>query len=155
MDTRSALEARALRYLSRREYSRLELERKLSVHTQAISGEILVDILNKLEQRGFLSAERVIEQIIHTRRPRYGNQYIVHELKEKGIDEHLISSVLPTLKETEKGAAFAVWQKKFGSLPTSLKERGKQIRFMSSRGFSSEVIHQLLAQIDKEDYEEL
>lgn len=155
MDARSALEARALRYLSRREYSRLELERKLSIHTQSTSGEILADILDKLEQRGFLSAERVIEQIIHTRRPRYGNQYIVHELKEKGIDAHLISSVLPTLKETEKGAAFAVWQKKFGRLPTNLKERGKQIRFMASRGFSSEVIQQLLAQIDKEDYEEL
>ena len=155
MNTRSALETRALRYLARREYSRLELERKLSVHAQATPGETLANVLDKLEQRGFLSAERVIEQIIHTRRPRYGNQYIVHELKEKGIDEHLISSILPTLKETEKGAAFAVWQKKFGTLPTNLKERGKQMRFMISRGFSSEIIRQLLSQTDKEDYEEI
>src|SRR5687768_1220493 len=97
---------RALRYLAQREYSRLELEQKLSVHARTFPPEALSAVLDKLEQNGFLSTERAVEQIIRTRRSRFGSQRIVYELKAKGIDEHLIHSALPFIKETELGAAF-------------------------------------------------
>ncbi len=151
MDTRSPLEMRALRYLAQREYSRRELEQKLSIHARSSAPEALSSVLDKLEQNGFLSAERVVEQIIRTRRSRFGSQRIVHELKEKGIDEHLIHSVLPSLKETELEAAFKIWQKKFGELPGTREERGKQMRFMMSRGFSMEVIQRVLSQANEEN----
>lgn len=141
---------RALRYLAQREYSRLELEQKLAIHARSSDQEALSSVLDKLEQNGFLSAERVVEQIIRTRRSRFGSQRIVHELKEKGIDEHLIHSVLPSLKETELEAAFKIWQKKFGKIPETREERGKQIRFMMSRGFSMEVIQRALSQANEE-----
>lgn len=150
MDTRSPLEMRALRYLAQREYSRRELEQKLSIHARSSAPEALSNVLDKLEQNGFLSAERAVEQIIRTRRSRFGSQRIVHELKEKGIDEHLIHSVLPSLKETELDVAFKIWQKKFGKLPSTREERGKQMRFMMSRGFSMEVIQQALLQANEE-----
>ena len=150
MDTRSPLEMRALRYLAQREYSRRELEQKLSIHARSSAPETLSSVLDKLEQNGFLSAERVVEQIIRTRRSRFGSQRIVHELKEKGIDEHLIHSVLPSLKETELETAFKIWQKKFGKLPSTREERGKQMRFMMSRGFSMEVIQQALLHANEE-----
>ena len=142
---------RALRYLAQREYSRQELEQKLSIHARSSTQEALSNVLDKLEQNGFLSAERVVEQIIRTRRSRFGSQRIVHELKEKGIDEHLIHSVLPSLKETELEAAFKVWQKKFGKLPETREERGKQMRFMMNRGFSMEVIQRVLSQANEEN----
>lgn len=151
MDTRSPLEIRALRYLAQREYSRQELEQKLAIHARSSSQEALSSVLDKLEQNGFLSAERVVEQIIRTRRSRFGSQRIVHELKEKGIDEHLIHSVLPSLKETELETAFKIWQKKFGKIPETREERGKQMRFMMSRGFSMEVIQQVLSQANEEN----
>lgn len=151
MDTRSPLEIRALRYLAQREYSRLELKQKLSIHAHSSAPDALAVVLDKLEQNGFLSAERVVEQIIRTRRSRFGSQRIVHELKEKGIEEHLIHSVLPSLKETELAAAFKVWQKKFGLPPNNREERGKQMRFMMSRGFSAEVMQQVLSQAGEED----
>ena len=150
MDTRSPLEMRALRYLAQREYSRLELEQKLFIHARSFAPEALSSVLDKLEQNGFLSAERVVEQIIRTRRSRFGSQRIVHELKEKGIDEHLIHSALLSLKETELDAALKIWQKKFGKLPDTREERGKQMRFMMSRGFSMEVIQQALLQANEE-----
>ncbi|MBP6057642.1 MAG: recombination regulator RecX [Nitrosomonas sp.] len=150
MDTRSPLEMRALRYLAQREYSRLELEQKLAIHARSSDQEALSSVLDKLEQNGFLSAVRVVEQIIRTRRSRFGSQRIVHELKEKGIDEHLIQSVLPSLKETELEAAFKIWQKKFGKVPDTREERGKQMRFMMSRGFSMEVIQRALSQANEE-----
>lgn len=151
MDTRSPLEIRALRYLAQREHSRLELEQKLSAHAQFFTPEALSSVLDKLEQNGFLSAERVVEQVIRTRRSRFGSQRIVYELKEKGIDAQLIDSILPTLRETELDTAFKIWQKKFGELPNTREERGKQIRFMMSRGFSMEVIQQVLSQADEEN----
>lgn len=142
---------RALRYLAQREYSRLELEQKLAIHARSSAPEALSSVLDKLEQNGLLSAERAVEQIIRTRRSRFGSQRIVHELKEKGIDEHLIHSVLPSLKETELEAAFKIWQKKFGKIPETREERGKQMRFMMNRGFSMEVIQRALSQANEEN----
>ena len=151
MDTRSPLEIRALRYLAQREHSRLELEQKLSAHALSSTPEAISSVLDKLEQNGFLSAERVVEQVIRTRRSRFGSQRIVYELKEKGIDEQLIDRILPTLRETELDVAFKIWQKKFGQLPNTREERGKQMRFMMSRGFSMEIIQQVLSQADEEN----
>ncbi len=94
MDTRSPLEIRALRYLAQREHSRLELEQKLSAHAQSSTPEAISSVLDKLEQNGFLSAERVVEQVIRTRRSRFGSQRIVYELKEKGIDAQLIAQYI-------------------------------------------------------------
>lgn len=151
MDALSTLEMRALRYLMQREYSRLELERKLSVYARSFSPEALSIVLDKLEQNGFLSAQRVVEQIIHKRRSRFGSQRIAYELKAKGIDEHLIHNALPALKESELAAAVKIWLKKFGKLPSTREERGKQMRFMMSRGFAMEVIQQVLSQTDEEN----
>lgn len=41
--------------------------------------------------------------------------------------------------------------KKFGTPPNDLKARSKQIRFMMSRGFSSDTINTLLSQAGKEE----
>ena len=143
------LETRALRYLARREYSRRELENKLSAFEQ--SHQTLSNLLDQLEQDGYLSTERFAEQTTRVRRPRFGSQRIVHELKEKGVDAHLIADILPDLKETDLETARQVWRKKFGALPSDLKERGKQIRFLVNRGFSSDVIHQVLSQADEDN----
>ncbi|MCE7913330.1 MAG: recombination regulator RecX [Nitrosomonas sp. PRO4] len=150
MDSRSPLEMRALRYLAQREYSRRELEQKLSFYARSCSTEALSNLLDKLEENGFLSAERAVEQITRMRRSRFGSQRIVYELKEKGIDEHLIDSVLPYLKETEFDTAVKIWQKKFGTLPGNREERGTQVRFMLGRGFSMEIIRQVLLQANEE-----
>ena len=120
---RTVLELRALRYLARREYSRMELKRKLFAHDRSVAPEILAELLDKLEHEGLLSTERAAEQIIRARRSRFGSKRIIHALKEKGIDETCIQEALPSLKETEQEAAFAVWQKKFGKAPDSEEER--------------------------------
>lgn len=148
MTTESSLEMRALRYLARREYSRMELEKKLVSSSPATAPAEVSDLLDKLEQRGFLSARRVVEQVIQMRRHKFGSQRIVHELKQKGIDEHLINDALPDLKETELAAAYDVWRKKFNVSPTNIKERSKQTRFLLNRGFSMTVIHQIFTYAD-------
>lgn len=143
------LKTRALGYLARREHSRLELERKLAPHAQ--TSEELSSLLDTLEQRGFLSAVRMVEQVIHMRKSKFGSQRIVHELREKGIPENLIAAALPNLRETEQETAREVWQKKFGAMPANAKELGRQMRFLMGRGFTAEAIRQVLRHADKEE----
>lgn len=150
MDTRSPIEIRALRYLAQREYSRRELEQKLAAHRDSLATETLTAVLDKLEQQGFLSEQRMVEQVARTRRSRFGSQRIVHELKTKGIDGHLIDGILPALKETELAAALNIWRKKFDHPPATREERGKQMRFMMNRGFSMEIIQQVLSHASEE-----
>lgn len=151
MDTRSPLETRALRYLAQREHSRRELEQKLSHLTPSTTPEALSAVLDKLEQDGFLSAERVVAQVTRMRRSRFGSQRIIHELKAKGIEEHLIHAAIPVLQETELDAAIKIWRKKYANSPATREERGKQIRFMMGRGFSMEIIQRVLSQAGEEN----
>jgi regulatory protein len=150
MDTRSPIEIRALRYLAQREYSRRELEQKLAAHRDSLATETLTAVLDKLEQQGFLIEQRMVEQVARMRRSRFGSQRIVHELKTKGINGHLIDGILPALKETELEAALNIWRKKFDHPPAIREERGKQMRFMMNRGFSMEIIQQVLSHASEE-----
>jgi len=131
-----------MRFLARREHSRVELGRKLAAYVDDYAEvEALMD---ELQKRGWLSDERYTEQMVQVRRGKFGSARIAHELREKGVDEALIAGTLTGLKESELDAARAVWSKKFGELPSDAKERAKQIRFLMSRGFSQGVIWQVL-----------
>lgn len=143
MNIKSSLHTRALGYLTRREYSRLELERKLSSYAQ--SSEELSTVLDNLEQRRLLSDVRVVEQILYSRRHKYGSKRIQHELQTKGIANDLIAAALEELKKTELSIACELWRKKFGVVPASLKEKGRQVRYLAGKGFSSEVINKALS----------
>ncbi|HET9112490.1 MAG TPA: recombination regulator RecX [Burkholderiales bacterium] len=137
-----SLRARALDALARREYSRVELGRKLSAHS-ADEAELAL-LLDELESRGWLSDARFAEQLAHARQSRYGSRSIVYELREQGVAEALIEVALETLKPTEMERARRVWEKKFGTVAVTAKERGQQIRFLQMRGFDPEVIYRLL-----------
>jgi len=168
------LRTRALQYLARREYSRIELRGKLLPHLQAkyvqpddggfeqLAEEVeppdleslhaeLDGLLDDLTARGWLSDERAATQLLHARRRRFGTQRITHELRQKGISDDLIAQALPELKDSELEAARGVWQRKYGSLPADAKEKAKQMRFMQSRGFGFEVILKVLKTSDTED----
>lgn len=108
-------------------------------------------MLNGLEQSGFLSSTRLVEQVVQARKSRFGSARIVHELREKGIDENLIGLALSHISETEQERAREVWQKKFGVVPASAKEFGRQTRFLMGRGFSPEVIRRVLRNSDEEE----
>ena len=131
-----------MRYLARREYSRTELHGKLLPYVQ--EGVDLDAVLEDLVTRGWLSDVRATTQLVHAKRSRFGTQRIVYELRQKGIPENLINEALPELREAELETAREVWQRKFGVLPSEAKEKGQQIRFLQSRGFSIDVIFKVL-----------
>jgi regulatory protein len=140
-----SLKARALEYLSRREYSRSELARKLAPFTE--EGDTLDALIDTLEKEGWLSDARFAESVVHRRAARMGANRIVSELRRHSVDDALIQAAGAQLRETERPRAQAVWRKKFGQLPQTPSERAKQARFLAARGFS----HQTIAQILKGD----
>ena len=136
--TPSLLE-RALKLLARREHSRAELARKLSAHAEDPAE--VEKVLDDCERRGWLSERRVVEQLVHARRSRFGARRIEHDLRQKGISEEAVAGALADLKSGELEAAREVWRRKFGGrLPRSPADRARQVRFLQGRGFQLEVI---------------
>ncbi len=136
------LETFALKTLSRREYSRLELRRRL-IDKGGDPGNI-ENLLNDFEKKGWLNEDRFVEVLIRSRRSRFGCLKILRELEEKGISGSGISLAKELLSRDEEMTARNIWEKKFGVLPASLSERGRQTRFMQSRGFDQSLVRRIL-----------
>jgi regulatory protein len=133
---------RALRLLARREYSRFELQGRLSSDSTD-SGEIQ-SLLDEFESQGWISEQRWVDAVVRTRRGRFGSMKVLHELKVKGASEEGLSRARDVLAGNEVAAARSVWQKKYASAPATMSERAKQARFLGSRGFSADVVRKVL-----------
>ena len=129
-----SLKARALKYLSAREHSRLELTRKLSRYAQ--EGDNIEAVLDSLEAANLLSQSRFSESLVHRRAARYGNSRILAELQTHGIDGDALSAIKDNLVQDEVARAREVWGKKYGHPPVDAVEKAKQMRFLQQRGFS-------------------
>ena len=143
-----SLKGRALGYLSRREYSRAELSRRLMPFVG--EGDSLDALLDLLESEGWLSDSRFAESLVHRRSSRLGSNRIVGELKRHAVGQTLIEEASARLRETELARAQAVWRKKYGQLPETQAERARQARFLASRGFSGATIGKILKGIEDE-----
>lgn len=144
-----SLKARAVDYLSRREHSRLELGRKLARF--ADEGDDVNAVMDGLEKEGWLSAERFTQSLVHRRSPKQGMARVVQELRQHGVGGQELAEVKATLAASELPRAREVWQRRFGELPTDAQARGKQTRFLMSRGFSLDVIRKVLAGAPADD----
>jgi regulatory protein len=137
-----SLKGRALRLLSQREHSRVELERKLGPHEQE-PGQ-LARVLDELQAKGFIDHQRVAESVVHRRAAKLGAMRIRQELLAKGLDAESVAATVAGLKQTELPRAREVWRKKFSMLGADAVERTRQARFLAARGFSAEVIRKVL-----------
>jgi len=138
-----SLKGRALRLLSQREHSRLELERKLQAHEEE-PGQ-LQRTLDELQAKGFIDEARVLESVLHRRAARLGASRIRQELQAKGLDAERVAQAIAQLRGSELARAREVWRRRFGDLPQDAAQRMKQSRFLAARGFGGEVIRQVLA----------
>ena len=148
---KASLRERALSLLARREHARAELARKLAPHAE--SAEELESLLDDLSERRLLSDERYVEMRMNARGQRFGNARLVYELRTQGVSEELVGAALAAGVD-ELTRARQVWQRKFGdnaskhagvtSEDISATERARQVRFLTSRGFSGETIRRVL-----------
>ncbi|OYY62824.1 MAG: hypothetical protein B7Y51_07655 [Burkholderiales bacterium 28-67-8] len=169
MRPRLSLKGRALQWLVQREHSRVELRRKLmqQARADAQAAALLADnrgddpdtttptqesliaqvdaLLDWLQAQRYLSEERFAESRIHARSSRFGNLRIRQELQQHGLS--LSPEMSAELRQSERERADDVRQRKFGDSPVTAAERARQARFLAGRGFSAEVIWQVLREI--------
>ncbi|MDP2222582.1 MAG: recombination regulator RecX [Hydrogenophaga sp.] len=141
-----SLKGRALRLLSGREHSRAELERKLRPH-ETEPGE-LARALDDLEAKGFINEQRVLESVVHRRAAKMGAARVRQELQAKGLSPDAVAQAVADLQGSEVERAREVWRKKFGAPPADAAERGKQMRFLASRGFGGDAIRRVVSGCD-------
>jgi regulatory protein len=144
-----SLKARALRYLSAREHSRLELGRKLARY--ADEGDDVEALLDFLEKNNWLSQQRFAESLIHRRAARYGNSRVVAELQNHGVGGEALAELKSGLAESETARACEVWRRKFGTVAQDPAERSKQMRFLMQRGFSQRAVRVAMQGRDEDD----
>ncbi len=170
MKPRLSLKARALQLLAQREHSRVELRRKLLayVNPQAAgtakpdaafepagratftrrlppTPEMQADVdalLDWLAENRHLSEARFVEARVRTRAVRLGNLRIRQELAQHGLQ--LPPEEEQALRDSELARARQVWARKFDAPAGDAAERARQLRFLTGRGFSADVIRRLL-----------
>jgi regulatory protein len=144
-----SLKGRALKYLSMREHSRLELKRKLARYAE--EGDDVEALLDFLERNNWLSQERFAESLVHRRAGRYGNSRVLAELQQNGVRGEDLDELKAKLVDTEVARAKEVWRRKFDSVPQDAAERSKQMRFLMQRGFSQSAVRAALKGYDDDD----
>lgn len=144
-----SLRQRALELLSKREYSAAELAQKLKGY--AGEEDDIPALIADFKGRGWLSDARYTEQMVHARQAKFGAVRVAHELREKGVDDTLIAEAVAGLQDNEVERAREVWRKKFKAAATTREEWAKQARFLQSRGFTFEVIKQILNRHAEDD----
>jgi regulatory protein len=139
---------RAMDLLARREHSRLELLTKLV--QKGCSRIVAEQALDELEQERLLSEDRFVESLVQTRRDQgHGPIRIRHDLRNKGISDHLIDRWLDEGDSDWLDIIARVRRQKFGDeLPADYTERARQARFLQTRGFTAEQIQKVLKDDD-------
>ena len=163
---RPTLKARAIAWLAQREYSRSELRLKLlrraradlaaPSETAARAGDAahaadplpaVEQLLDALQEGGYLSESRFAASRIRARAPRHGSAQVRRELARHGVT--LAPDAEAALRASELERARAVWSRKFGVAAGDAAGRARQARFLAGRGFSAEVIVRVVRGVDR------
>lgn len=131
--------------LARREHGRVELTRKLR---QRGACPDMIDIaLDRLTEEGLLSESRYLESYINYRAGSgYGPLRIREELGQRGLSRSDIEEALRESGFNWQEQLEDTWRRKFaGKLPEDAKERARQGRFLSYRGYTMDMIGRVLS----------
>ena len=145
LDTVVAVRRTAMDLLARREHGRVELTRKL--RQRGALPEMIDTALDRLTEEGLLSESRYLESFVSYRaRSGYGPLRIREELSQRGLQRSDIELALRESGINWQEQLDDTWRRKFaGHLPIDARERAKQGRFLSYRGYSMEMISRLFS----------
>ena len=146
---------RAVRLLTLREHTKLELRRKLGVRQS--NPKIVDAVIQRLEDEGYLSEERFTEIFVRSRLNKgQGPLKIQAALRERGISDQLIITYLSFGDEFWIVQATSVDQKKFstdqssqgGGRKTQIALWQRRVQFLKDRGFSSHTIQKVVGPLE-------
>ena len=135
---------KALDLASRREHSRHELMYKLNKRFPETM-PIIEEVLDKLALNNILDDERFAEMYLNSRaRKGFGPKKIEMELYSKKVDSLLVGNAIDAYESWTENAENQLKKKFKGVKPTDYQSKMKQKQFLFNRGFSSQIIEQIL-----------
>jgi len=141
-----ALKHKALSWLTRRDYSELELRRRL----QQLGGleQDIEQVIAWCKSYDYLNQQRFISMLVRSRSNKgYGYNYIAQECKQHNIAVDELKRCLAELNIDWFTLARQVYSKKYADSPvTDYKEKMKRMAYMQRRGFSIEQIHSIFTE---------
>ena len=134
----------AMDLLARREHSFRELDNKLT--RRFGENTFIYPELERLRNEGLQSDERFAEAYLFSRAQRlYGPQHIKAELRERGISDTVVEAVFKAADTDWRSNLAKLALNKFGGEPAvDFKDKAKRMRFLQYRGFSVEMISELV-----------
>src|SRR5512136_1625184 len=152
-DEREEAYVQALRFLDYRPRSRAEVRRNLEKHD--VPPYVINDVFKRLERSGLVNDERFAQDWVENRsefRPR-SRRALAFELHQRGLEDTAIKKALEGLNEEALAYQAAIKQ--------SRRLEGLQLRdfsnklgsFLARRGFSYEVIKQVVTKVWDEKQE--
>jgi regulatory protein len=138
----------ALRLLTRRDHSKYELGQKLK--QRDFEDDIIEKVFLEFERLDYLNDERTAQVFIgQLLRKGCGAKRIQHELNRKGLTGKRIADIflekVTDVVERENAERVLIKNiKRFGRENDRLKRNDKIYRFLYSRGFSNQVILELM-----------
>lgn len=146
-DAREVAYMQALRFLDYRPRSRAEVRRNLEKH--AVPQQIISDVFKRLERSGLVNDERFAQDWVENRsefRPR-SRKALAYELRQRGLDDMAIEKALAGLDE-ESMAYLAGRRQARRYEGLSMRDFNNKLgSFLARRGFSYDIIKQVVARI--------
>lgn len=139
-DKKSEIRQAVISLLARREYSRVEIERK---YRGKYDYSQLAEVMDWMAEQGLQSDKRFAEMLVrHTVGKGQGYLKLIQKAKEKGISEFLIKSALEKEEIDWYQVSAETYMKKYSDLPDKQdkKAQDRRMRFMLSRGFNYDQI---------------
>jgi regulatory protein len=136
---------KAMDYLARREYGRVELNKKLLKF--GFEPDVAASAVGQLRDDGLQDDRRFAESFLQSRISQGKGPIRTRlDLGERGLDDALIEQVLNESAADWVALAIEVRLKKFGAaVPPDFKAKARQMRFLQYRGFEPDHIQAALA----------
>ncbi|NMA85054.1 MAG: regulatory protein RecX [Epulopiscium sp.] len=143
---------KALHLLSYR--ARTEKEVRQRLQDEEYPNTVIDQVIEFLYEYSFLDDQRYAEQFIRSklRSKPLGKRMILHQLQQKGISKADAEEALTNQEIDETAAAYKLVEKRIDTTrPATFKEKKKMFSYLQGRGFSYDIIREVLSQITWED----
>ncbi|MBV53275.1 MAG: recombinase RecX [Coxiellaceae bacterium] len=130
----------AMNFLANRDHSQHELRCKLARHDY--ESDAIDQALQVLAEEGLQCDARFADSYVSSKsQAGYGPRYIIQQLQQRQVSSDLITQAIRMVESWDSIIA-RVWSKKYTASMQSVKEQAQQRRFLLSRGFDAEQVHQ-------------
>ncbi|MCS6874290.1 MAG: recombination regulator RecX [Pyrinomonadaceae bacterium] len=139
---------KAIKLLAIKYYSASELQQKL--RQKGFSDEEIKDAIKRLERYGYLDDEKFAQNFVESKikQKPIGKKLVKQKLKQKKIPDKIIEKAVSAIKEEELIEVALEKRLQQKGCPKNQKEVKNLYNYLLRRGFSGDIIMEMLRKAD-------